>query len=179
MAEAFMGEVRIFGFSYAPQGWAACGGGLMAIPQNAALFSLLGTTYGGDGTRTFGLPNLSDRIALGAGTSAAGTQYALGDMEGDAAVTMTDQNIPSHSHTFLAAAFRNTGNLNVPTGDALATAAGCTPYVLANTTPAPVSMSPLALTPTGFQSPVHQNLMPFTAVNFCICLYGEFPQRPS
>jgi microcystin-dependent protein len=178
MSEAYLGEVRIFGFPFAPQGWAACNGSLLPIRQYTALFSLLGVNYGGNGTVTFGLPNFADTLAVGVGTMPGGSTYQYGDMGGSDTVTLQQAESPPHAHGFHAAAFRSNGTQNAPSNlNALATAQGCTPYVLASTTPAPVAMSPMAIAPAGTNGP-HANLMPFTTVNFCIALQGEFPQRP-
>ena len=99
MSQPFMGEIRTFGFPFAPRGWAQCNGQLMAIQQNQALFSILGTTYGGDGVQTFGLPNLKGRTTIGFGNGPGLSPYALGQTGGEESHTLNFQEIPQHNHT--------------------------------------------------------------------------------
>jgi microcystin-dependent protein len=181
MSQAFLGEVRAFGFNFAPLNWAWCNGQILAIQQNSALFSLLGTNYGGNGTSTFGLPNVQDRIVVGAGTSALGTAYAVGQSGGSTTITIGQQALPAHTHAFSTATVRFPGDGAVPGPKVvLATGVGCTQYVPASPAPTAVAMSPSALAPGGgANSPApHNNMAPFLAVNWCICLNGLFPVRP-
>ena len=181
MSEAFTGEMRIFGFNFAPVNWAACNGQIMAISQNTALFSLLGTYFGGDGIRTFGLPNYSNNVAIGTGTSSqTGTQYVIGETGGVTSVLITSSNVPMHTHALQAANARYAGTTNAPAPTfVLAPGTGCKPYIPAADNPTPVPMAPSALEAAGgTASPLaHNNIMPWLAVNYCVCLYGVFPSR--
>src|SRR5580692_1887875 len=110
MSDPFLGEIRMTGFNFAPEGWALCNGQILSIAQNTALFSLLGTTYGGNGTTTFALPNLQSRTPVHAGTSVNGSAYQLGAASGVETVTLDFTNTPSHSHTLSASTSSATTN---------------------------------------------------------------------
>src|SRR5947209_7471639 len=115
MSEAFLGEVRMFGFAFAPINWALANGAMMPITRNTALFSLLGTNFGGNGTTTFALPNFQGQVIVGAGTAATGTQYPVGETAGAHSVSIGVPNTPSHTHGLMAAAGRGlVGNSNIP-----------------------------------------------------------------
>jgi len=120
MADPFLGEIRIFGFNFAPTGWALCNGQLLPISQNTALFSLLGTTYGGNGTTTFALPNLQNGAPLQQGQGAGLSPYALGQVGGETAVTLITNEIPAHTHT--PACLNGAGTSTSPAGNVLASA---------------------------------------------------------
>lgn len=168
----FLGCIAIFPFGFAPKGWAQCNGQLLSIQQNAALFSLLGTTYGGNGTTTFALPDLRGRTILSYGTSPVGTNYVLGEVGGTETVTLLTTQIPSHTHSFNA----NTasGTAGEP-GDILASPTGINCY---NAPGSPVTLNPGSITPlAGGASTPHNNLQPYLTLNFCIALQGIFPSR--
>jgi microcystin-dependent protein len=176
MSDQFVGEIRIFGFNFAPLNWALCNGQLMPISQNTALFSLLGTTYGGDGKSTFALPNLQNSAPLQQGQGPGLSLYDLGEVGGESAVTLQTSQIPVHSHT--PACLNGPGTSNSPAGNILASAMvgrqGESRYSASpGTSP---TMSPQALQPTGSNQP-HNNMPPFLTVNFCIALAGIFPPR--
>lgn len=170
MTQPFIGEIRMFAGNFAPAGWAFCDGQTMAISENDALFTLIGTTYGGDGQETFQLPNLQSRFPLHMGTGSSGTTYQLGEMAGVEEVTLTTQQIPQHSHTLMGsggtASSRNPQNLLYArsAGDAYTTVMD----------PVPISAS--TVNGNGASQP-HENMPPFLCINFIISLYGVFPSQ--
>jgi microcystin-dependent protein len=159
VANPFLGEIRVFPFNFAPVGWAFCDGSLIQISQNTALFSLLGTTYGGDGVRTFALPNLQGRVAMGRHSGV----HELGESAGEETHTLTASEMPVHQHDIGAGADQNT---NRPGPHAVAARGG----VYTNTRNG--SMAPTD--PFGGSQP-HNNLQPYTVINFCIATQGIFP----
>ncbi|WP_308466519.1 phage tail protein [Rathayibacter soli] len=171
MSQPFIGEVRIFAGNFAPLGWSFCDGSILSIAQNVALFSLIGTTYGGDGQNTFALPDLRGRFAVHAGTGGGGTTSVIGQASGAESVTLATSQLPSHTHVPQSSSAAAT----------TATAAGGawaawsdSPYAAAA---APtVAMSPAAVASAGGGQP-HDNMPPFTAVNFIIALFGVFPTQ--
>ena len=165
--DAFLGEIRIFGGNFAPVGWALCQGQLLSIAQNTALFSILGTTYGGNGIETFGLPDLRSRVPLGWGQGPGLTLYNEGDTGGVESVALTDAQLPAHTHT--AAGSSQARTTSSPSG---AVPAGGGYYTAAPN----VSLSPSAIGATGGNQP-HENRQPFLALNFIIALQGIFPSR--
>lgn len=170
MSDPFVAEIRMFGFNFAPTGWAQCNGQLLPISQNTALFSLLGTTYGGNGQSTFALPDLQGNAPLHPGQGQGLSLYDLGQQGGSEFVTLIDSEIPLHTHSFSAS--EELVNENNVTANFFG--AGETRYA----TPANVvQMAPQALTPAGGSLP-HNNMMNYLVVNFCIALQGIFPQRP-
>jgi len=172
MATPFVAEIRIFPFDFAPSGWAQCNGQLMAISQNTALFSLLGTTYGGDGRTTFALPNLQGRASMHPGQGPGLSQYDLGQVGGVERVTIGQTEAPAHNHVVTASA--GDGNVQGPDGQLLATGIGLAAYGPGPTVP----LNGQALTPgAGGQQP-HNNMQPYLTVNYCIALQGIFPSRP-
>jgi microcystin-dependent protein len=172
MADPFVAEIRIFGFTFAPKGWAFCDGQLLPISQNTALFSLLGTTYGGDGKSTFALPDMQGNAPMHPGQGPGLSLHDLGETGGSDIVTLLESEIPSHSHGLLAANFNASDNL--PTGNDLARGAG---GLNAYAPPgAQVLMAPQAIGPAGGSQP-HNNMMPYLTLNFCIALQGVFPPR--
>lgn len=174
MADPFVAEIRIFPFNFAPTGWALCNGQLMPISQNTALFSLLGTTYGGDGKSNFALPNMQGNAPMHPGQGPGLSLHDLGEMGGSETVTLLQSEIPVHSHGLMGNT--TTGTKSVPTGNSLARTSGATPYLPSNPAPQLAAMAPQALTPTGGGQP-HNNLMPYLTLNFCIALQGVFPPR--
>jgi len=171
MSEPFVGEIRMFAGNFAPQGWAFCDGQLLAVSQNDALFSLLGTIYGGDGRTTFGLPDLRGRIPIHAGSGPGLSQRRLGAKAGAEKVTLTVNQLPSHTHREQATASNATGRN--PVGNALGNAGFADVYT---DDLGEVDMAANAITNTG-GSQSHTNLMPFLCVNFIIALFGIYPSR--
>jgi microcystin-dependent protein len=169
MSTPYISEIRIFSFNFAPKGWAMCNGQLLPINQNQALFSLMGTTYGGDGRTNFALPNLQGNMPIHEGTSIAGNQYVLGQAGGEQYVTLSLTQIPQHTHTAYASS--TAANSGSP---ANAFWAGGNQPAYAST--AGVTMNPAAVGAVGGSQP-HNNLAPFLVLNFCIALVGIFPSR--
>lgn len=172
MADPFVAEIRIYPFNFAPKGWAFCDGQLLPLSQNTALFSLLGTTYGGNGKSNFALPNLQGRSPMQPGQGPGLSLHDLGEAGGSETVTLLESEIPSHSHALRA---NNTlGDTPIPAGNTLAR------YInnayQTNTTANLVSLSDQALPPAGGDAP-HNNMMPYLTFNFCIALQGVFPPR--
>ena len=171
MTDPFLGEIRMFGFAQPPTGWAFCNGQLLPLSQNTALFSLLGTFYGGDGKSTFALPNLNDRTPIGAGGPTGVTsERNVGDEGGTQFITLLESEIPSHTHQLQA--LDVTGDTPVPAAHVPARYPGAYGPAASLT-----AMSPYALAPTGGDLP-HNNMQPFLTLNFCISLQGTFPPRP-
>jgi microcystin-dependent protein len=181
MSEPFLAEIRMFGFNFAPSGWALCNGQIMAISQNTALFSLLGTTYGGDGKTTFGLPNLQGSVPMNWGQGPGLTDRVLGEMSGSEAVTLIGTEIPVHNHGFNVTT--GIGNVNASSNNQLAKpqtgnpASGFTQGRYFSTGTTNDVLNPArALLPNGQNVP-HNNMMPYLVINFCIALRGVFPPR--
>lgn len=171
MSEPFVGEIRMFAGNFAPRGWAFCDGQLLAVSQNDALFSLLGTIYGGDGHTTFGLPDLRGRLPIHAGHGPGLSERRLGAKAGAEEVTLTVNQLPSHHHTLNASSTAATGN---SPQDAFV---GDSPSVDVFTESAPsLNMNTEAISKVG-GSQSHTNLMPFLCVNFIIALVGIYPSR--
>ena len=171
MASPYIGEIRCFGFSFAPVGWAWCNGQLMAIALNDALFAVIGTTYGGDGQSTFALPNLQSRVPIHTGNGKDGVTYTLAEMAGTESVTLTTQQMPVHTHTLLAST--NFGNTAQPNNLVLGASSTFDLYV---DSPATSAMSPLDIGGAGGSQP-HENSQPFLCINFIISLFGIFPSQ--
>jgi microcystin-dependent protein len=168
--DPFIGEVRLAGFGFPPKGWALCNGQLLPINQNQALFSILGTTYGGNGQTTFALPNFQTRVPLGMGAAPGGSSYPLGQTGGETAHTLTTPEMPLHSHsltasTAAAAALGPANNLLAApvAGDVYGTGAD-------------VSLSSTSITPAGGNQ-AHENMPPYLVINYIIALVGIFPSR--
>lgn len=171
MSEPFVGEIRSFGFNFPPTGWAQCNGQLLSIAQNTALFSILGTTYGGDGKSTFALPNLSGSLAMGAGQGSGLSLRNLGETGGEVTVTLSAQQIPPHSHP--ANANPGNGNQATPVGNFWAQDAGGSKEY-GDVGPAQMAAGAIG-TAGGGQS--HSNLQPYLVLNYCIALQGIYPPR--
>lgn len=169
MSEPFLGEIRPFPYSFAPKNWAFCNGQLLPIAQNQALFALLGTTYGGNGTTTFALPNLMDRIPISSGQGVGLAPYSLGQPGGSSTVALNTSQIPNHSHLVSTA---GTPSTTSPVGAMPSTSATHPLYdPSVNTT-----MANDMIGITG-SSQAHNNMQPTMAINYCIALVGIFPQR--
>jgi microcystin-dependent protein len=172
MADPFVAEIRIFPFNFAPKGWAFCDGQLLPISQNTALFSLLGTFYGGDGKSTFALPNLQGSAPMHPGQGPGLSLHDLGESGGSDTVTLLATEMPAHSHGLMADSVP--GTKSQPTDNALARASGATPYIAAGG--ATVAMSDSTIAPVGGDQP-HNNMQPYLTLNFCIALQGIYPPR--
>jgi len=176
LSQSYIGQIQPYGFNFAPRNWAQCNGQVMAIQQNPALFSLLGTMYGGNGTTTFALPNLQSRVPMHAGTSPFGT-YPQGSAGGVENVTIDITTMPSHRHTFFGSTDGGTDNQpedNSVLADVANNKVAPAPYYAPDTTPQPIN--PLSIAAVGGNQP-HSNLQPYLAVNWCICTFGVFPSR--
>jgi microcystin-dependent protein len=173
MSDPFIAEIRIFPFNFAPRGWALCDGQVMSISQNTALFSLLGTTYGGDGKTTFALPDLQGRAAMHSGQGPGLSSHDLGEAGGSETVSLLQSEMPAHPHNLQAQAAP--ADVAIPTGAVPARVIGTTPYLPPAGGPL-VSMAPVALGGAGGDQP-HNNMQPYLTVNFCIALQGIFPPR--
>lgn len=179
MAEAYVGEIRMVGFNFAPANWALCNGQLLSIAQNTALFSLLGTTYGGNGQTTFALPDLRSRVPIHQGQGLGLSNYVIGEVGGVEAVTLLTTNLPAHNH--LVSVNSQPANQTDPTKGILSVvndASGRDPNLYPAYTTATQSgtMPPTAIGMTGSNIP-HENRQPFLTINFIICMYGLFPSR--
>ena len=170
MADPFIGQISIFSFAFPPRGWAFCNGQVLSIQQNQALFSLLGTTYGGDGITTFALPNLQSRAATSAGQGAGLSPYTLGQVGGEAGHALTTQETPPHTH---GAATASNTNLMTPQAGYWAPNTGGNAIYSATGV---ALMSANAVGSSGNGQP-HENMQPHLPLNFCIALVGVFPSR--
>jgi microcystin-dependent protein len=173
MSQPYVAEIRVFPFNFAPKGWATCDGQLLPISQNTALFSLLGTYYGGDGKSTFGLPNFQGSVAVCTGQSAGTSQYSLGETFGTATVTLLEAEMPAHTHQVSADDVALNATQTSPGGNVPGAPNGVNLY---GTGTAQQLMSPNMLVPSGNGGP-HNNMMPTLTLNFCIALQGVFPPR--
>lgn len=174
MSEPYIGEIRVFGFPFPPRGWALCNGQTMAIQQWQALFSILGVTYGGDGIRTFNLPNLQGRLALHRNVnSQSGVQITLGEILGQESHTLLQTEVPSHTHQ--AMANTGAGTVNVPTANVLsATTPGA--YINNPASDTLLALNANTIAPINGSQP-HENRQPFLVMSACIALQGVFPSR--
>ena len=172
MSEPFLGMIATFGFTFAPRGWALCNGQLLSIAQNTALFSLLGTTYGGDGQTTFALPNLQSRVPLHFGQGTGLSQYDLGEVTGVETVTLTQGQMAPHNHNSTTPATGADANSVDPAAGAVL-GTGTNIYRVAA---ASVQMSPTPTSLTGGGQPF-SDLQPLLTINFCIALEGIYPSR--
>ena len=172
--DPFVAEIRIFPFNFAPKGWAFCDGQLLPISQNTALFSLLGTTYGGDGKSNFALPDMQGNAPMHPGQGPGLSLHDLGETGGSQTVTLLKSEIPAHSHSLLTA-IQDFADLGAPASNrALSKTGKGSGY---KTSPqANAIMAFQAVAPTGGDQP-HNNMQPFLTLNFCIALQGVFPPR--
>jgi microcystin-dependent protein len=182
MSSPFVAEIRMFAFNFPPTGWAFCAGQLLPISQNTALFSLLGTTYGGDGKSTFALPFLQGNSAMHPGQSAGGSQYFLGESGGETAHTITDAEMPIHNHQVTGD--QGFGTTADPSGqvymrgnydDGMGHTGGVQVYAAAAPNTPLAAATAVGLTGGGLP---HNNMMPYLTLNFCIALQGIYPARP-
>ena len=164
MAQPYVGEIRMFGGNFAPAGWSFCEGQLLPISENETLFQLIGTTYGGDGQSTFGLPDLRGRIPIHQGNG-----FILAETGGAEEITLTTQQIPAHTHALLAST--GTAASTTPGNNVAAATQAATYYNLLEN---PANMSPQSIGPVGGSQP-HTNFQPYLCVNFIISLFGIFP----
>ena len=174
MADPFLAEIRIFPFYFAPRGWAFCNGQILPLSQNTALFSLLGTTYGGDGKSNFALPNMQGSAPMHPGQGNGLSLHDLGETGGTEAVTLLETEIPAHSHA-LQADGGDVGEERIPINRALARTTGVGGK-LYGAVGSQVSMAFAALPVAGASLP-HTNMQPYLTLNFCIALQGIFPPR--
>ncbi|MBI3853089.1 MAG: phage tail protein [Verrucomicrobia bacterium] len=173
MADPFVAEIRIFPFNFAPKGWAFCNGQLLPLSQNTALFSLLGTTYGGDGRSTFALPDLQGAAPMHPGQGPGLSNHDLGETGGSDIVTLLDSEIPAHTHIVQAATDPADVQAPDPTVSLARSANG---FAYRTTANSPTQMSSAMMAVAGGSQP-HNNLMPYLTLNFCIALQGVFPPR--
>jgi microcystin-dependent protein len=172
MSQPYIGEIRMFAGNFAPAGWAFCHGQLVPISENDALFTLIGTTYGGDGQETFALPDLRGRLPLHQGTNpSTGSTYVLGQNGGVEEVTLTVQQIPTHSHPMLGT--NSIANDATPANNVVAQVSTFDGY---QSTPGGQAMAPNSVSSVGGSQP-HTNLQPYLCVNFIISLFGVFPSQ--
>jgi len=172
MADPFVAEIRIFPFNFAPKGWAFCNGQLLPLSQNTALFSLLGTTYGGDGKSTFALPNLEGSAPMHPGQGPGLSLHDLGETGGSQFVTLLQSEIPAHGHAWNAS--NQDGTDQSPVNELMAGGVG---GVSTYAAPSAIKQfNPQVITPAGGDQP-HNNMQPFLTLNFCIALQGVFPPR--
>jgi microcystin-dependent protein len=178
MSSPFVAEIRIVGFNFAPIGWASCDGQLLAISQNTALFSLLGTTYGGDGKSNFALPNFQGSAPMQQGQGPGLTLRDLGEKSGTPTVTLLQTEMPSHTHQVMAGAGGGRGGgTHVPTGNDMGGGVPGTDKIYAASSASNVQMSPQGVTITGSSFP-HNNMSPYLGLFFIIAMQGIFPARP-
>jgi len=179
--EEYMGIIKLFAGNFAPQGWFFCNGQVLPISQYTALFSLLGTTYGGDGNTTFGLPDLRSRVPVGTGSGSPFPEIQLGQMAGETSHTLIQTEIPAHTHMQMgstAQADQTTpSNASVIAAPGTLSGRSFTPTLgFVNSTPN-TQLSPAAIAPTGGSQP-HNNMQPYLGLNYIICWQGIYPSRP-
>ena len=182
MTQPFLGQVQLFGFNFAPSGWALCQGQLLPIAQYTALFSILGINYGGDGRVTFGLPNLQGNVVVGVGLGPGLSLYETGQFGGSTSVTLLNNEMAAHSHGFMATSA--SGSTATASGGQLAVGqlgsskgSSTTAKVYSpNAGSATTGLAPQSIRPAGGSQP-HNNMQPFLVLNYCIALVGNFPAR--
>lgn len=180
MTQPFIGEIQMFGFNFNPRGWAFCNGATLPIQQNTALFSLLGTTYGGDGKTTFQLPNFAGRAGCEQGQGPGLTPRTLGEAFGVNTVTLTSQEIPAHNHGFVLYAqndpAKRSGSPSAGNALSVSTDSAATSFLPAGMPS--TTFAPNMIAPSQGGGQPHQNQQPYLGVNFCIALQGVFPSFP-
>jgi len=182
--DAFVGEIRLFGWNWAPRGWALCNGALLGIRQNTALFSILGTQYGGDGVSTFALPNLQGRSSVGAGQGPGLQNWDVGQTDGTDGVTLSPVQGPAHAHTLFGRPATLAQTVPTPSATTMfgRLGLGGTPssiryaYYEPETPTHETPMAPQILGASGGSQP-HENRQPYLVMNYCICMDGYFPSR--
>jgi microcystin-dependent protein len=175
MSEGFIGEIRMFAGNFAPRGWMECSGQVLPISQYQALYSILGPTYGGDGTTTFALPNLNNRVPMHFGQG-PGRSHRIGEMDGSSSVTLTIDQIPAHSHSARLKG-ANQSNKDSPAGNVPGTLAGNKAYSLPSSGAlGNMDLNSLVVDNAGASTP-HDNMQPYLAMNFIICVAGVYPPR--
>jgi microcystin-dependent protein len=170
MSNNFVGEVRLVGFNFAPYGWNICNGQLLPISEYATLYNLIGTTYGGDGVQTFGIPNLQGRVTVHQGQLSGGSAYVMGQMSGSENVTITSNTYPNHTHPFVCSS--NDASSSAPGGN---TVGGAIKMYDAATPTTPMSGAMIGVS-AGSSLP-HTNLQPFVALNWVIAFFGIYPSQ--
>lgn len=170
MYESFIGYIALFGFNFAPKGWSTCAGQLLPISQYSALFSLLGTTYGGDGRTTFALPDLRGRVAIGMSNN-----YLVGQVGGSSEVTLLQNQLPAHSHFMTAST--NGPTQNTASGASLASADRSTAMENIYTADGANNVNMGSVTSAVGGNQAHSNMQPYLGLNYCICMIGIFPSR--
>ncbi|MGD0735480.1 MAG: tail fiber protein [Terracidiphilus sp.] len=171
MSSPYVGEVRAVGFNFAPVGWLLCQGQIIPIAGYETLYNLIGTTYGGDGIQSFGLPNLQSRIPIHQGSLTGGSIYTIGQAGGQETVTVNANQYPQHTHTFSASSV-STGPVATPSNNTV----GASSKIYADTTATPTTpMNPNMVSTAPGGSQPHNNLQPYLALNWIISLYGVFP----
>jgi microcystin-dependent protein len=173
MSDPYIGQIVLFAGNFAPRNWAFCMGQLLAISQNTALFSILGTTYGGDGQTTFALPDLRGRAPLQQGQAPGLPSYTLGEVSGVPTVTLLSMQMPMHNHTLNVDP--NSGDQITPQGHVLAAEASGAAAIYASS-PIAASMNPMTIGLAGGNQP-HDNMQPYLGINYIIALYGIYPSR--
>jgi microcystin-dependent protein len=182
MSDAYVGEIRPFGFNFAPKNWAMCAGQIFSIQSNTALFSILGTYYGGNGTSTFALPNLQSRIAVGIGTGPGLSNYVIGEETGSENETLLMTEMAAHSHTPYTRTKPGTADMhNAPVAGDYLTRFNASANAIGYTWNNPPLENAATLHPTfiGFAGggTAHNNVQPVLAINYCICMFGVYPAR--
>jgi microcystin-dependent protein len=178
MSDQYLGEIRAFGFNFAPYGWFLCNGQILPISGYTALFSLIGTYYGGNGTTNFALPNLQGSVPMHWGTSTSGSVYDLGEITGSTNVTLNSNQLPQHTHNIQVAhpaggTQQATGTPTAATWLGESTAASA----YATSGPTNTNLSQKAIGPNSSGNLPHENMQPFLTINFCIAYQGAFPPR--
>lgn len=174
MGQPFIGQVIAVAFNFAPQGWVQCNGQLLPISGNDALFSLIGTTFGGDGVSTFGVPDLRGRAVVGMGTGAGLSNYVLGQLGGSPNVTLTTANMPAHTHAVMGA---TNGTSAIPANNAVLGAASDGSSLLYDAPNNPVTLNPSAVTTASGGAQPHDNQQPYQVVTYIMCSEGIFPPQ--
>jgi microcystin-dependent protein len=174
MSDPYVGEIRMFGGTFAPVGWAFCNGQVIPISENDTLFTLIGTTYGGDGQSTFALPNLQSRIPIHQGTLSGGSTYTIAEMFGQESVTLTTQQLPQHTHTLFGSGAD--GNSAAAVNNVLAVLPAATTKSAYSSLGPFGTLDPSSIGPAGGSQP-HDNMQPYLVINFIISLFGIFPSQ--
>jgi microcystin-dependent protein len=172
MGSPYVGEIRMFGGNFAPLGWAFCDGSLQSIAENDVLFTLIGTTYGGDGQNTFALPDLRGRVPIHQGQGAGLSSRIMGEVSGTQTVVLTSQQIPNHTHAVVVSS--NTGDTGVPSNNLTLGVADVDLYIAESAT---AHMNPSTISSSGGGNQPHDNMQPVLAISFIISLFGIFPSQ--